>query len=226
VSEPRSIKDPNAPKKPLTSYMCFCKDKRLEIKVSNPGLKLPQISKMLGAAWKSLSEAEKGLYIQKALLDKERYSNDMKTYERPSDTELLEEKKSSRKRTISAVSGVKRPISSYMFFSKDKIREIKEANPEFTFKQINSELGRMWREVFTTPEDREKWVKLAETDRIRYHREKAEFLTSKGEEISIGEDLVVDIQNKKVVLVNVRNVSSEDEIADYLMDDREEDGAL
>jgi hypothetical protein len=234
VSEPKSVKDPNAPKKALTSYMFFCKEKRVEIKASNPGLKLPQISKLLGAAWKALSEQEKKVYVDTALADKLRYSNEMSGYNRPSESELLEEKKSVRKRTISNVSGVKRPVSSYMFFSKDKTREIKDVHPEFTFKEINSELGRMWREVFNTSECREKWVKLAEADKIRYYREKTEFLNS---DLQISDDLVVD----KGVLANLQETShsvsasqgrsvshgrfvsldteTEDDVSKYLRDD-------
>jgi len=227
VSEPKCVKDPNAPKKALTSYMFFCKEKRAEIKMSNPGLKLPQVSKLLGAAWKALSEDEKKVYVDTAIADKLRYSNQMNDYNPPSDTELLEEKKSGRKRTVSVLSGVKRPVSSYMFFSKDKIREIKDSNPDFTFKQINSELGRMWREVFNTEESREKWVKLAQADRIRYYKDKDEFLNS---DLSISDDLVVLSEGKKGLVKlqgssgspghsSALDAETEDDVSKYLRDD-------
>jgi hypothetical protein len=80
--------------------------------------------------------------------------------------------KQTRKRSFGTSKGVKRPVSSYMFFSKDKLPEIKNANPQITLKELYSELGRLWREVFNTEKIREKWVKLAEVDRKRYYDEK------------------------------------------------------
>lgn len=137
------------PKKPLSSYMCFCKEKRAELKTT-------VLSKRLASEWRSLSYKERCKYESKAVEDKLRYSNEMKEYNENATCKV-----------------VKRPVSSYMFFSKDKIGEIKNANPQMTLKEIHSELGRLWREVFNTELLREKWVKLAEADRTRYYREKS-----------------------------------------------------
>ena len=60
------LKDPNAPKKPLTSYMFFCKEKRTEFKALNPDMKLPELSKVMGAEWRHLSDKKKSKYISKA----------------------------------------------------------------------------------------------------------------------------------------------------------------
>jgi hypothetical protein len=156
--------------------MWFCKDKRAELKALNPNMKWPQLSKLMGAVWKSLSLPEKHKYAMKAVDDRTRYSDEMKVYVRPTGQELVEEKQT-RKRSIGTSKGVKRPVSSYMFFSKDKSQEIKNGNPEMTLKELHSELGRLWREVFNTEQVREKWVKLAEADRTRYYREKTKALS-------------------------------------------------
>uniref|UniRef100_A0A6C0KDC5 HMG box domain-containing protein n=1 Tax=viral metagenome TaxID=1070528 RepID=A0A6C0KDC5_9ZZZZ len=59
----KAKKDPNAPKRPLGSYMLFCKDKRETDNVKD--------AKKLGEMWKELSEGEKQVYKDKAkkLLD-------------------------------------------------------------------------------------------------------------------------------------------------------------
>ena len=156
--------------------MLFCKDKRAELKALNPDIKFAEISKLMGSEWKSLSLTEKHKYAMKAVDDRTRYSDEMKVYVRPTGQELVEEKQT-RKRSIGTSKGVKRPVSSYMFFSKDKSQEIKNGNPEMTLKELHSELGRLWRDVFNTDQVREKWVNLAEADRTRYYREKTNALS-------------------------------------------------
>ena len=49
------LKDSNRPKWPKTSYMIFCKEKRVE----HPNMKIPEFSKLMGAEWKKLSNEEK-----------------------------------------------------------------------------------------------------------------------------------------------------------------------
>jgi len=176
VRKQTPLKDPNEPKRALTSYMLFCKDTRAELKALNPDMKFAELSKLMGSEWKSLSLTEKHKYAMKAVVARTKYSDEMKEYIRPSNQELVEEKQT-RKRSIGTSKGVKRPVSSYMFFSKDKSQEIKNANPQMTLKELHSELGRLWREVFNTEQVREKWMKLAEADRTRYYREKTKALS-------------------------------------------------
>ena len=58
----KKVKDPNAPKRPLTSFMLFCKDAREDIKKEHPDAAVPEMGKLLGAKYKELSEAEKEVY--------------------------------------------------------------------------------------------------------------------------------------------------------------------
>lgn len=85
----RAQKDPNAPKKNLSSFMIFSQQQRLAIKEANPKatfgkihpllVHLPlsflsgELGKLLGAEWKSLSEKEKAPYVELADKEKARY---------------------------------------------------------------------------------------------------------------------------------------------------------
>ena len=180
----KKLKDENAPKRPTTGYMLYCKYARTEIKEANPGKKMTEISKILGATWKELSEEDKKPYTKKASKDKKRYDREMKDYVRPSDEDLLEQKVNQKKSRKSKSSGEKskrkkkdknapkNPISSYLYFAMEKRSEVKESNPDMTATQITKELGRMWKEDFSEEEDRKKWVKLAKKDKQRYTEEK------------------------------------------------------
>ena len=193
------LKDSNRPKWPKTSYMIFCKEKRVE----HPNMKIPEFSKLMGAEWKKLSNEEKLPFVYKSVDDRTRYAAEMKEYRPPSQEELVNRRTISKEnsRKISKENLPKRPLSSYMYFCKEKRKEVEAANPGFEFKQVNSELGRMWREVFNTEQQRIVWIDLAEKDRKRYQEEKSckenrQENRQEEEELSIKEDLLVDKKRK------------------------------
>jgi hypothetical protein len=52
-------KDPNAPKKTPNNYMNWCNAHREEYKGKNPNAKPTELTSILGAAWRELSDDEK-----------------------------------------------------------------------------------------------------------------------------------------------------------------------
>ena len=79
--KPRKKKDPNAPKKSLSSYMYFTIETRPQIKKDFPTLSFGDIAKKLGEMWKSLDAKDKVSYEEKAAKDKERYIDQKKLYD-------------------------------------------------------------------------------------------------------------------------------------------------
>ena len=55
-------KDPNRPKKPLTAYFHYANERRPLLKAENPDVKIPQISKLIGAEWNKMSDEQKQPY--------------------------------------------------------------------------------------------------------------------------------------------------------------------
>ncbi|KAJ3412811.1 Non-histone chromosomal protein 6 [Chytridiales sp. JEL 0842] len=76
----KKVKDPNAPKKPLTPYFQFLNSNRQRIKDANPGASFGELNKILGAEWKALSDAEKAPYVKATEKDKLRYEKEVKAY--------------------------------------------------------------------------------------------------------------------------------------------------
>jgi len=52
-------KNPNRMKKPKTSFLFFCEEKRKEVQEKNPGMKMGEMSKELGKLWKKTKEKSK-----------------------------------------------------------------------------------------------------------------------------------------------------------------------
>jgi len=73
-------KDPNAPKRAMTSYLFFSAANREKIKAENPGVTFGQIGKLLGAQYKALSDDEKAKYVKLATADKDRYKKELEAY--------------------------------------------------------------------------------------------------------------------------------------------------
>lgn len=76
----RRKKDPNAPKRALSSYMFFANENRDIVRSENPNVTFGQIGKLLGEKWKSLSDEEKKPYDEKAAADKKRYESEKELY--------------------------------------------------------------------------------------------------------------------------------------------------
>lgn len=92
----KADKDPNKPKRSMSSFMFFANEKRKEVKDKEPLLKMTEIGKKLAEMWKELSASEKKVlnftadciyrfqkYEDMAKQDKERYTAAMGTYKPP-----------------------------------------------------------------------------------------------------------------------------------------------
>ncbi|GAB68243.1 high mobility group protein [Plasmodium cynomolgi strain B] len=78
----KNKKDPHAPKRSLSAYMFFAKEKRAEIISRDPDLSkdVATVGKMIGEAWNKLDELEKAPYEKKAQEDKVRYEREKVEY--------------------------------------------------------------------------------------------------------------------------------------------------
>ena len=77
---PKSQKDPNAPKRPLSTFFLFSQDERPKIKKDNPSLSVADIAKMIGERWRGIGEEKKRHYEDRARTEKERYEREITAY--------------------------------------------------------------------------------------------------------------------------------------------------
>jgi structure-specific recognition protein 1 len=64
--EEKKGKDPAAPKRANSSYICFANVHRKKVMDDNPGKKIGEIGKMLGSMWNGLTDKEKKKYNKMA----------------------------------------------------------------------------------------------------------------------------------------------------------------
>ncbi|CBZ52635.1 Zgc:123215, related [Neospora caninum Liverpool] len=79
----RKKKDPNAPRRALSAFMFFAKEKRTEIVAAHPELKsqMTKVGKMVGEAWGKLTPEERKPFEEKAAQDKARYLTEKQEFE-------------------------------------------------------------------------------------------------------------------------------------------------
>eukprot|EP01060_Flectonema_neradi_P040775 TRINITY_DN9419_c0_g1_i2.p1 TRINITY_DN9419_c0_g1~~TRINITY_DN9419_c0_g1_i2.p1 ORF type:complete len:248 (+),score=72.33 TRINITY_DN9419_c0_g1_i2:312-1055(+) len=74
-------KDPNAPKRPVSAFMYFQKEKLPEAKLANPGVKVTDVRKMVAKMWDELPDEKGKPYRDQAREDKKRYEAELIKYQ-------------------------------------------------------------------------------------------------------------------------------------------------
>ncbi|TFK22190.1 HMG-box [Coprinopsis marcescibilis] len=81
-------KDPNAPKRPASSYILFQNDVRNDLRKENPTLTNPELLALISDKWKNMTEEEKDRYNQTMLKMKQEYSEAKNRYDNRSPEEI------------------------------------------------------------------------------------------------------------------------------------------
>ncbi|XP_075440325.1 FACT complex subunit SSRP1 [Ascaphus truei] len=92
TSESKKVKDPAAPKRPMSAYMLWLNASREKIKSENPGISIIDLSKRAGEIWKSMGRDKKEEWDRKAEEAKRDYEKAMKEYNESAPSETSKEK--------------------------------------------------------------------------------------------------------------------------------------
>ena len=139
-------RDPNAPKAPRNPYWEFALEEKGKVLESNGKMSVIEISKEIGRRWQNLDE-ESRLKYDKIYKEKRRQYEEVYASYVAENFPLAEEvsskvcKKSRKKRNPSAI---KRPLSSFMEFSKDNRQKVVEDGYS-NLAEISKELGVRWK---------------------------------------------------------------------------------
>merc|ERR1719386_269249 len=78
--EMKAYKPPYKPKRAMVAFMFFSIEQRPAVQKANKSMGIAEISKVLGAKWRGMSDSDKVPYENKAKIDKQRYEKEMKTF--------------------------------------------------------------------------------------------------------------------------------------------------
>ena len=166
-----------------SAYIFFCLEERAEIAKENPELSSKEITKILAKNWSDLKENDEDRLAElkeKALKDKERYTKEK------SDSE--NEKSDGEDNNTTEPKKKKKKTSAYMIFCKEERSVIKEEFPEYSSKEVITELGRRWTEL-----------KSSKSDKMAYYENLKKQQDSDDEEVVEKEEVVVEKEEEVVV---------------------------
>ena len=151
----KPMKDPNAPKKPLSAYFLFSQEERLKVKAEFPDYSITEVAKELGRRWAQIDPAIKQSYEQ-------RYQESRRQYE-----QALQAYKPQKK--IKGPNAPKRPLSAYFLFAQEERLKVKAKHPNYSICEIAKELGQRWADM--NPEVKQHYQQKDEEDRQNYDQE-------------------------------------------------------
>lgn len=120
----------------MNPFIAFSMDERKKIVAKDPSLKsdIGKVGKMVGEAWRKLSDAEKSKYKGRA---GKKSTRKAKKERKDVDEEGGKAKKSRK--------GTRRALSGYMKFVKAERKNVMSSNPKMAFGDVGKELGKRWR---------------------------------------------------------------------------------
>lgn len=176
-------KDPNAPKRPKTSFVFFMEKERAA--VATPGKPFGDIQKELGEMWKLVGDKHE--FEKSAADDKARFEREMKTYVPKEGVEPDSKKSSKKSKSGAAAAEAKKPAAkdpkapkhpktAFNFFSEFHRPALKAEGLEFG--QIATRVGEMWK--VASAEEKSKSTELAVEDKKRYEEEMKTYVPPAG----------------------------------------------
>lgn len=157
---PKKLKDENAPPRPLTPYFAWMKDNRAKIKGENPSISNKELTKVLGAAWKSASDDDKKPYIDAARVAMDAWKTKMAAYKQTDDYANFMAKKRAQQNEGKGKKGKKakapkdpnqpkRPSTGFFLFVQDHRAKVKAELPPQDQKKVTlvtKKCGEMWKD--------------------------------------------------------------------------------
>ncbi|XP_054823545.1 high mobility group B protein 6 [Prosopis cineraria] len=190
-----------AVKRPSPPYILWSKDQWAEIKKANPEAEFKDISNMLGAKWKTVSEEEKQPYEEKYLIEKEAYLRVITKEKRESEAmklleeeqkqktamELLEqymqfkqetEKESKKSRKEKDPLKPKHPVSAFILYTNDRRAAILADNKSIL--EVSKIVGDEWKNL--TEDQKRPYEEIAKKNREKYIQDMEAYKQKKDEE--------------------------------------------
>lgn len=175
---------PQPPKRPLSAYLHFCRDKRAELRSVHKTAHGREVLSQLSMLWDKMNEKEKSKYIEYAEIDSKRFNIEMNLYNSQHADVIKAHKIAKKNRQKQIKNRVpdamlpklpgkpKRATTAYLYFCMDTRPKLAEEG--VTGCNVLKECARRWKML--SAEDRKPYVAKSNVDKARYTKERAEYL--------------------------------------------------
>ena len=125
----------NPPRRPMTGYMYFLKERRPHLWKDNPDASMCKITTLAAEEWRRFSEEQKQPYHQQSLASKQKYEKDMRAYMKANKS--LDKEKGAQKRKLSA----------FFAYVRERRKTLKEVNGSIRSAEIIRRIAEEWRSM-------------------------------------------------------------------------------
>ena len=161
--------------------MFFSVAKRLAIKEANPDATFGDIGKLVGVAWKELSDAEKAKWDERARQDKDRYRKEMDDYSAPSDDDDDDDsdggkdkgKPKAKPKAKKDPNEPKKPMNAYMLYSNSVRARVREENPGLSLGDVAKEIASRYKTI--SADEKAGWQAKSDAAKEVYKKEMAKY---------------------------------------------------
>lgn len=160
-------------KRPRNAYNFFNQETRQKCteKLSNT-----EIMSYVAEEWKKVSDEDKEKYRVLAAQDRERFEQEVKDSGLSMDDFGIKRKKKSKKEQDPNIP--KRPLNSYLLYSKDKRAELKKEFPDIAETELRKKMSDAWNELPNDDPVKMKYNLVASNNKKAWEAEKEEYLKS------------------------------------------------
>uniref|UniRef100_A0A8C9V5R4 Upstream binding transcription factor n=1 Tax=Scleropages formosus TaxID=113540 RepID=A0A8C9V5R4_SCLFO len=159
-------KHPDFPKKPLTAYFRFFKEKRAKYAKLHPEISNLELTKVLSKKYRELSDRKKAKYSEAFHREKEIFEQQLLKFQREEHPDLAEYMKRSEM--------PQKPKTPQQLWYNHKKKSILKINPEATTKEIKESVGKQWAEL--SNKKKLKWINKALEQQKVYEEAMREFI--------------------------------------------------
>jgi len=183
------------PKRGMSAFIFFSNHRRPLIKLDNPSLTFGELAKEVSKDFRALTEDDMKKWQAKAVKDKARYVEQMKSYVPPSPSEDSDSdsdapRKKKPKKKKKDPNAPKKGMSAFMLFSIATRPTLKAENPSASFGDLAKLVGKSFKSL--SEKELKKWQDKAAIDKKRYEKQMANYQKAPSSESEQSEEEAVE----------------------------------
>ena len=136
----KALKDPAAPKRPLSPYLVLAGEERKKVVAEMGNMAVGEVGKEMGRRWGLLDQQSKEEFVAAYQKDKTRYEEEMKNYQ-PSQ-QFLEMK--AKRLEKEAAKAKDTGMENYFTFLLSSWKKVSEENSTLSAKQVQEMIWLQW----------------------------------------------------------------------------------
>ena len=107
----RMVKDPNAPKRPMSAFLAFSNSNRRSLRDQHRLSTNAEVSQLLAQIWKNTSDEDRSEYVAEEYRLRQQYKLDMAAYKKQADHEVQSQRQEREDKALQAIREGKTPQS-------------------------------------------------------------------------------------------------------------------